>query len=134
MGPTALAVSAGGRVKAHAFCALGGAPGGVVVVLVNFAAAAGAAASVAWPAQQPPAGAQGALYALSGVAGWGGGEGDAASDWFRAALNNQTLALTASGELPRMEPVAVPLDAPLWLPPASAAFLVWEGAGAQACA
>ena len=26
-----------------------------------------------------------------------------------------------------------PLDAPVWLPPASAAFLVWERAGVQAC-
>ena len=132
VGPTALAVGASGGVRAHAFCSLQGS-GSVVVVLINFQAAAGAAASVAWPTP-PPAGAVGALYALSGVAGWGDAQEQAQGDWFRVALNNATLALSAEGALPALEPVSAPLDAPLWLPPASAALLVWDGAGAQACA
>jgi hypothetical protein len=131
VGPTALAVSASGGVKAHAFCALG-AGGGVVAVLINFKAALGASAEVAWPSP-PPAGAVGRLYALSGVSGWADGAGDAQSNWFRVALNNATLALTTGGALPQTEPVSAPLDAPVWLPPASAAFLVWERAGVQAC-
>ena len=125
-------------LRAHAFCARG-APGGVVALLVNFAAGEGLAAAIAWPGgAAPPPGAAGEMYQLTGVEGWeegdgGGALGDAASNLFRLANNNVTLALVGGVELPTLAPVTVDAAGEVWLPPASATFVVWRGAGAAAC-
>lgn len=116
-------------LRAHSFCALG-TPGGVVVLLINFAATSGASVSVAWPTP-PPVGAIGDAYTLQGVPGWV--DGDANPGLFRLALNNVTLIFDGT-HLPHLSPVPVALDAPLWLSPASATFVVNAGAGASACA
>ena len=130
----ALAASIGGAgaaaaasLRAHAFCAQGG---GLAFLLVNFAAAQPLSVALAWP-QAPPAGAQAQLYLLTGVAGFGGA--DASSDLFRIALNGEVLGLE-NGALPALAPRAVAADAPVALPPASAAFVVLPGAQAAACA
>lgn len=115
-------------VRAHAFCLLG-APGGAVALLINFAAQAGQAVAVEWPTP-PPAGALADAYTLSGVAGWA--DGDSETDLFRLALNNKTLQL-AGGELPDLAPARTQLDANVWLPPASATFIAWEGAALKEC-
>lgn len=122
-----VAVAAPAGVRAHAFCALG-APGGVAVLLVNFAAAVGATVSIEWPTA-PPSGAAAELYTLTGVAGWA--DGDGASGLFRAALNNETLVF--DGGLPVLTGTSVGAAADVWLPAVSATFVVWAGAGVGAC-
>jgi hypothetical protein len=135
---SAVASDAAG-VRAHAFCAHD-VPGGVVALLLNFAASGGVMASLAWPSP-PPAGAQGELYTLTGVAGWSDADespssdlsdGTASSNLFRAALNNATLVF--AGELPTLAPVSAALGEPVWLPATSATFVLWRGAGVAACA